>query len=223
MSPKETTFDRKTVLAAATSLVRQKGWEAMTARGIAAALGSSVAPVYSAFGSMENLQRETLREARRMLQERAAEAYTDEAFLNIGVGLVTFARDETNLFSALFLRRHTQRDIIEGFLSSTLESMKADPFLKTLSDASLRRLLVHIELFTIGLAAAIAFGKLEDSSNAFIIRSLRNAGNMLIHGEVSGLADSESPENAALWERILKDRKIVLRRPEKPARRKESS
>ncbi|MHB8093357.1 MAG: TetR/AcrR family transcriptional regulator [Candidatus Aminicenantales bacterium] len=221
MSPKEITFDRKTVLDAATALVRRKGWEALTARGIAAALGSSVAPVYSAYGSMESLQRETLREARRMLHERATAAYTEEAFLNIGVGLVIFARDETNLFSALFLRRHTHQDIIEDFLVSTFKSMKADPFLKQLSDASLRRLLANIELYTVGLATAIAFGKQKDTSTAVIIQSLRNAGNMMIHGEVSGLADSESPESAAIWDRILKAKKIVLPRPEKPARGKE--
>jgi len=221
MSPKEITFDRKTVLDAATALVRRKGWEALTARGIAAALGSSVAPVYSAFGSMESLQRETLREARRMLHEKAIAAYTEAAFLNIGVGLVVFARDETNLFSALFLRRHTHQDILADFLSSTLERMKADPFLKRLSDVSLRKLLANIEMYTVGLATSIAFGKRKDSSTASIIQSLRNAGNMMIHGEVSGLADSESPESAEIWGRIIEAGKIVLPRPEKPARGKE--
>jgi AcrR family transcriptional regulator len=221
MSPKEITFDRKTVLDTATAFVRRKGWESLTARGIASALGSSVAPVYSAFGSMESLQREILREARRMLHERATVAYTEEAFLNIGVGLVVFARDETNLFSALFLRRHTHRDIIEDFLVSTLESMNADPFLKQLSDASLRRLLANIELYTVGLATAIAFGKQTDTSTAVIIQSLRNAGNMMIHGEVSGLADCDSPESAGIWERLIKAGKIILPQPEKPARGKE--
>jgi len=217
MSPKETTFNRGTVLAAAVELVREKGWEGLTARAIADRLRASVAPVYSTFGSMEALEREILEEARRRLHERTTFAYTDGAFLNIGVGLVVFAREEGQLFGALFNTRHNHPDIVDGILASILERMKADPMLRLLPDPSLERLLHYLGTYTLGLAASIVYGRREDSSTENIIRLLKNAGNMMIFGEISGIADCESGENEREWTRILKEKNIVLPEPQDAA------
>ncbi len=214
MSPRETTFDKSTVLAAVMSLIRDKGWARLTARNIAVRLGASVAPVYSTFGSMEALERAALQEARRILDEKMAVAYTEGAFLNIGVGMTVFARDDAHLFSALFHTHHNHPDIVEGIFASILRSMKADPLLRLLSDASLERLLHNLGMFTLGLATSIVYRREGDSSTENIIRELRNAGNMMIHGELSGLADSESPENDREWARLLKKMNIVLPKPE---------
>jgi AcrR family transcriptional regulator len=216
MSPRETTFSRKTVLDAAISLVREEGWEALTARGIAARLESSVAPVYSAFGSMESVEREVLEEARRLLHDKMAVRYTEGDFLNIGVGMVVFARDESNLFISLFHTRHNHPDIVDGIFGSILASMKADPLLRLLSDASLVRLLRNLKMYTLGLAAAIVYDRREDPSTENIIRSLNNAGNMMIHGELTGLADAESPETEEIWARLLREKNIVLPEPRGP-------
>ena len=218
MSPREITFNRETVLNAATSIVRKEGWEHLTARMIARRLKASVAPVYSAFGSMEALEREVLQEARRLLDEKMAVRYTDGAFLNIGVGMVVFARDEAQLFTSLFHTRHNHPDIVDGIFASILACMKADPFLRLLPDASLERLLHNLGLYTLGLAATIVYGRREDASTANIIRQLNNAGNMMIHGEVSGMDDCDSPENEKEWRRILAEKNIVLPQPGQPAR-----
>jgi AcrR family transcriptional regulator len=214
MTPRETTFDRRTVLDAALSLVREKGWERLTARNIAKKLGASVAPVYSTYGSMESLEREILGEARRLLDESMAVSYTDDAFLNIGVGMVVFAREEAHLFGALFHARHSHGDIVDAIFAAILESMKTDPFLRLLSDASLERLLRNLGLYTLGLATSIVYGRREDPSTENIVRLLRNAGNMMIHGEVSGLAEAESPESKAWWARIAAEKKIDWPVPE---------
>jgi AcrR family transcriptional regulator len=218
MSPRETTFDKATVLAAALELVREKGWKSLTARAVADRLKASVAPVYSTFGSMETLEREILEEARRRLHGKTMFAYSDNAFLNIGVGMVVFAREEAHLFSALFHTRHNHPDIVDGVFASILERMKADPMLKLLPDRSLERLLHTLGMYTLGLAASIVYGRKEDSSTETIVRLLMNAGNMMIFGEVSGIADCESPENEREWTRILKEKNIALPGPQDPAR-----
>jgi len=210
MSPRVTTFDKPAVLAAALALVREDGWEALTARSIALGLGASVAPVYSTYGSMEALERAVLKEARRILDEKMAAAYSDDAFLNIGVGMTVFARDEANLFRALFHTRHPYPDIVRAVFASILRSMKADRTLRLLSDASLERLLGNLRTFTWGLAASIIYGQEADPSTAGIIRRLRDAGNMMIFGELSGLADSNSRESEREWNRIIKEKNITL-------------
>lgn len=210
MSPKEARFSKTNVLTAAMDLVREKGWAALTARGIAGRLGASVAPIYSVFGSMESLEREVLNEARRLLNVQMAVSYTEGAFLNVGVGMVVFAREEAHLFSALFHTRHHHPDIVDAIYEQILAGMKADALLRQLSDASLERLLHNLQLYTLGLAAAIVYGEREDSSTENIIRLLNNAGNMMIHGELTGIADADSPENEAVWRRLLDEKHLTL-------------
>jgi AcrR family transcriptional regulator len=205
------TFDKKTVLTAAIAIIREKGWKNLTARAVAERLKSSVAPVYSTFGSMETLEHEVLEEARRLLHERTSVPYTDNAFLNIGVGVVVFAREEGHLFRALFHTRHNHPEIVDKVNASFLERMKADAALRLLPDPSLERLLHYLGTYTFGLAALIVYGHQEDPSTENIIRLLKNAGNMMIFGEFSGTADAESPDNLREWERILKAKNIVLK------------
>jgi len=213
MSPRETSFTRDAVLQAAIGLVREEGWQTLTARAVAKRLGASVAPVYSTFGSMEALEREILLEARRRLEKAMATSYTPQAFLNIGVGMVVFAREEAQLFGALFNTPHSHSDIVDAIFASILESMKDDAMLRLLPDASLERLLHNLGMYTLGLAASIVYGRREDPSTANIVRQLRNAGNMMIHGELSGLAEAESPESDREWQRILEEKHITLSEP----------
>ena len=220
MTPKETTFTRDIVLQAALDVVRRRGWDALTARSVAERLGASVAPVYSAFGSMETLLRETLNEIRRLLQKFTSQAYSEIPFLNIGAGIVSFARDEPMLYQALFQIRHGFQDVVEGVNASILSWMKADAQLGLLSDASRERLYDNIGYYTMGLAAAVAAGRVADVSVETIVRLLKNMGNIVMFAEVSGIADFDSPENEREWLRIMKEKNIPLpeTRPEiKPA------
>ncbi len=214
MSPRDITFTKETVLQAGVAVVREAGWAGLTARKIASRLKASVAPVYSAFGSMPELERALLREAKRRLNDRTIQPYSEVPFLNIGVGIVTFARDEAHLFGALFHTRHSYSDVLKEFDASILGRMKQDPMLRLLSDESLRRLLDNIWMYTLGLATSIVYGQAEDVSDEKIIRSLRNAGNMMIFAEVAGIADCETPENDREWTRILKEKKIKPPQPE---------
>jgi len=210
MAPKRIAFEEGVVLAGAMDVVRRKGLESLTARGVAAHLQSSVAPVYRAFLSMEGLDRAVLEEARRIMDDMTRRAWTDIPFLNIGVGIVVFARDESRLFQALFLSRHHSLDILESFQESVLDRMRADTLLRLLPDVQLSHLLESIWLFTLGLGSAVVNGQLPDAGTDEIIRRLKDMGSVLMFAEVSGLADSDSPESGREWERQIREKGIVL-------------
>lgn len=210
MSPKEISFGREIVLKAGLEVVRDKGFEGLTARRVASALSASVAPVYKAYGSMEDLTRAVLEECRRLVDERTRQPLTEIPFLNIGVGIVVFARDEKALFRALFHSPHHCPEILEGFTHSILERMKADQMLRWLPENRLGRLLDGLWLYTLGLATAIIFGQLVDPSTENIVRLLRSMGNVLMFAEVADIADWDSPSNEKEWTRLLQEKKIVL-------------
>jgi AcrR family transcriptional regulator len=210
MTPKPITFRKDVVLEAAVNVVRACGLEGLSARAVAARLKSSVAPVYKAFRSMDGLTRGVLEAARRLMDERTRRPYSDVPFLNIGVGIAEFARDENRLFQALFLSRHHNQDILESFHASVLARMKEDALLRLMSDVSLERLLDTIWLYTFGLAAAIVFGLVSDSNTETIIRSLKDVGNVLMFAEVAGISDCESAANDKEWARLIREKGIVV-------------
>jgi AcrR family transcriptional regulator len=208
MAPKAIEFSRDTVLAAAVKVVRQQGLDGLSARSVAARLKASVAPVYTAFASMAKLERGVLDEARRLLDERTRQNFSEMPFLNIGVGIVTFARDEPRLFSALFLARHPFQDILAAFHDSVLARMKTDDMLHLLPDAALERLLDSLWFYTLGLSSALVHGQLVEAGDEHLIRYLRNMGNILILAEVMGVADGDSPENEKVWKRVMSEKGI---------------
>jgi AcrR family transcriptional regulator len=206
MAPRSTLFSQEAVRKAARELVHQKGWESLTARNVAAQLHSSVAPVYSACGSMRELQRLVLLDVRDQLEDYSRQPLSDMPFLNIGVGIVRFARDQSNLFRALFHARHGQRDIQLAFHQTVLACMQADPQLGRLPMESLLRLKDSIWLYTLGLATAIIAGIVPETSDGDILRRLKNAGNVIIFAEVAGISEAHSPENERRWQALLAEK-----------------
>ncbi len=210
MAPKAIAFQKNVVLEAAVAVVRARGLDGLSARAVAARLKSSVAPVYKAFRSMDGLTRAVFEAARGLMDERTRRPYSDVPFLNIGVGIVEFARDEGRLFQALFLSRHHNQDILEAFHGSVLARMKDDALLRLMPDASLERLLETIWFFTLGLAAAVVYGQLPDPKTETIIRSLKDMGNILMFAEVAGISDCESAANDREWARLIREKGIVV-------------
>jgi AcrR family transcriptional regulator len=218
MAPKAIIFNTEAVLTASLEVVRRQGWDALTARSVAGRLGASVAPVYSAFGSMENLFRETLIRIRDLLQDYTSKPYSELPFLNIGAGIVSFARDVPFFFQALFQKRHGFQDVVEDVNTTILSWMKNDAQLGLLNDVARERLYDSIGFFTMGLAAAVAAGRVADVSDNNIVRLLKNMGNSLMFAEIAGVSDAESPDSEKEWSRLLKEKKISLPKSEKAKR-----
>jgi len=210
MAPKSIAFNRDVVLAAALEVVRKSGLDHLTARAAAKRLQASVAPVYRAFRSMDDLTRAVLEAARIRMDEETRRPFSDIPFLNIGVGIVVFARDETRLFQALFLSRHRNKDILERFNTSVLTRMKQDAMLRPLPNSSLERLLNSIWLYTLGLATAVVYGQVPDMRTETIVRRLKDMGNILMYAEVAGIADGDSPACEAEWARLLREKGLRI-------------
>ena len=103
MAPKSK-FTRKEMVDAAVRVVKEKGIGGFTAKTMAETLGTSTQPIFTCFGSMEEVRREV-----RAAAERTYDAYVLAGmkeripFFGFGMQYIRFAKEEPELYRLLFL------------------------------------------------------------------------------------------------------------------------
>jgi AcrR family transcriptional regulator len=103
--PPKAGITKDMIFNAAFKLVREQGLEILTARSIAQKLNCSTQPIYSLYENMEEIKEAVFSHAVDFAL-RYMEQYKDEKnepAMNLAVGCLLFARDERQLFKALFL------------------------------------------------------------------------------------------------------------------------
>ena len=105
MAPKNK-FTKEEMVEAALRVVRANGIDALTAKTMADALGTSTQPIFTAFGSMDGIKKEVYAAAIQVY-DRYTEAGLREKipFFGVGMQYIRFAREEPELYRLLFLTR----------------------------------------------------------------------------------------------------------------------
>lgn len=105
MAPK-TKFTKEEMAAAALRVVRAKGIDSLTAKTIAEELGTSTRPIFTGFGSMDEVRQAVCAAALRVYDGYTAAGLKEEVpFLGVGRSYIRFAREEPELYRLLFLTR----------------------------------------------------------------------------------------------------------------------
>lgn len=175
-------IDKETLVAAALDLIREGGWEGVSARTLAARTAISTMPIYSAIGSMEELRKACVLAVACLLDEAQHRKRSDNPALDLAIGYVVFAREEPRLFR-FFLAA-------AGDMEKAVKGAAADPGFEAGRPASALLGQVFRELpapdqrdnfvfrtwvFTHGLADLLSSGRLE-MDEAEIARHLEAAG-----------------------------------------------
>lgn len=184
MPPKEK-YSRNDVIKAAFAVVEKKGLRDLTARSIAAQLGSSTAPVYKHFENMDDLALEIIKETKEMLLEYTSKAYTERIFLNMGTGTVIFACEHKQLYRALLLEGDSYEDVVHDFLENLEMELLKDKRFDILSKEERHILLHKMWTYTHGLASLICVGLIKDCDQEFIINNLLDIGADVIGSTIS--------------------------------------
>lgn len=186
MSPRKVAFDHERVVEAGLRCLRAAGLDGLTARAVAAELGTSVGPIYRACGSMEALEQAVLERAVNILEAYTRRPYTPMPFRNVGVGVVVFAREEPRLYRTLFVERHHCPVVIGAFCREIAGVLAADPALGTLPETRREALLQDLWVYSHGLAMSILAGLTDDSSDEAINRRIGRVGFVLITAAFDG-------------------------------------
>ena len=105
MAPKNK-FTKEEMAEAALRVVRAKGIDCLTAKTIADELGTSTRPIFTGFGSMEDVKQAVYAAAMRVSDSYTSAGLKEKIpFLGIGKSYIRFAREEPELYRLLFLAR----------------------------------------------------------------------------------------------------------------------
>ncbi|MDC7955456.1 TetR/AcrR family transcriptional regulator [Fusobacterium simiae] len=179
--PKKVLFSKEFILNKSFELFKEKGIDAISARNVAKILDASSAPIYRAIGSMDILKKELIKRAKDLFMEYLIKKRTGIKFLDIGMGISIFAREEKQLFLQIFTKDNIEGSLIDEFLNLLHEEIKKDERLVRIDKEKQEELLISCWVFAHGLSTLIATGFFKDPNDEFIEKVLRNAPAKLFY------------------------------------------
>ena len=173
--------NREQIVHAAYEILEANGIQAVTTRSIAEALGISSRPIYSFFPSMEKVQDALVDESTKIMREYMTRPFTDEAFLNMGVGFVAFYREKR--YVAEFMEKYwlsegiqkVENEVFTGFY----EKVKNQEHYSKLTREQLWLIYQKMSTFTYGLVMHTRTSGADLTEEA-IIKILEETGEALI-------------------------------------------
>ena len=159
--PPKPTFTREEIVQTALDVVSRKGVEALTAKKLGDALGSSARPIFTVFTSMKEVQ-----DAVRAAAMRRFESFAEQKlpgmplFKQVGMRMVLFGAREPKLYQLLFMQENRNAvsfDDVFGELGPTAETCIAlirETY--SLSETEARLLFENVWIYTFGVGALCA-------------------------------------------------------------------
>jgi AcrR family transcriptional regulator len=194
-------FTREDVVDAGLSVLKKDGLSGLSARRVADELGASTAPVYSNFANMDELGVAVKQAATDELLEYTTRDFTENGFLNIGIGVLEFARQNPTLYAAVFMQDSNQCEAGPRVMAKLSERMASMGDLGDLPEPERLMLLHQMGIFTHGLAVRICTGLAEHHSFNDLILFLSDAGEGMTRHALS--RPERSAEQMTLMQSLI--------------------
>ncbi len=178
--PPKGIYTREKIINAAFTVIQKSRLINLTARNVANELNSSTAPIYSYFKSMEDLTDAVLEKAKHLIISYTTRPYSSRPFLNIGIGVLLFARDYNNIYRDIFLEGNKFRELVQNLFSIWDKTIARDPLLDILSKEEKRDISDKMATFTHGIAALLCAGMINDTRDISLRAKLEEMGNIVI-------------------------------------------
>ena len=166
--PPKAKFTKEQITKAALGVVSEKGAQALTAKELGAALGTSTTPIFTVFNSMQEVQDAVMLAAMERFEEYAHKAaHIKPVFKQVGMQMILFAKEEPKLYQLIFMSSISEAqtfDDIYAHLGSVadecLDVLQKD---YDLSKDSAKTLFEHVWIHTFGIGALCATGMCDFS------------------------------------------------------------
>ena len=166
--PPKAKFTKEQITKAALGVVSEKGAQALTAKELGAALGTSTTPIFTVFHSMQEVQDAVMLAAMERFEEYAHKAaHLGPVFKQIGMQMILFAKEEPKLYQLIFMssisEAQTFDDIYAHLGSLADECLNVLQKDYDLSKADAKTLFEHVWIHTFGIGALCATGTCDFS------------------------------------------------------------
>ncbi len=166
--PPKSKFTKEEIIAAALEIASESGMEAVTARSVGERLKSSARPIFTVFGSMEEVAEGVRKAARKLYNQYIQEGLTEEIhFKGVGKAYIKFASEQPKLFQILFMSELPKNDalnvlpVIDDNYEDIVDSITQQYGLDKDSALSIYS---QLWIYTHGIAAMIATKTLSFSA-----------------------------------------------------------
>jgi len=160
--PRNALYDKEAIISAALSIIREKGAGALSARSLAAKSGCSVAPIFSLFKDMEEVQAEAINKMKEVYSSYVAEGLKSSVpFKGVGMAYIRFATEEPNFFKVLFMQDNksfTMDNVLSGVDDNYSAIFNSLVKSYSLTYADSQRLYLHMWIYTHGIAVLCVTG-----------------------------------------------------------------
>ena len=161
--PPKAKFTKEQITKAALSVVSEKVVQALTAKELGAALGTSTTPIFTVFNSMQEVQDAVMLAAMERFEEYAHKAaHIKPVFKQVCMQMILFAKEEPKLYQLIFMSSISEAqtfDDIYAHLGSVadecLDVLQKD---YDLSKDNAKTLFEHVWIHTFGIGALCATG-----------------------------------------------------------------
>lgn len=166
--PPKAKFTKEQITKAALCVVSEKGAQALTAKELGAALGTSTTPIFTVFNSMQEVQDAVMLAAMERFEEYAHKAaHLGPVFKQVGMQMILFAKEEPKLYQLIFMssisEAQTFDDIYAHLGSLADECLNVLQKDYDLSKADAKTLFEHVWIHTFGIGALCATGMCDFS------------------------------------------------------------
>lgn len=169
MMPPKAKFTKEQITKAALGVVSEKGAQALTAKKLGAALGTSTTPIFTVFNSMQEVQDAVMLAAMERFEEYAHKAaHLGPVFKQVGMQMILFAKEEPKLYHLIFMSSIKEAqtfDDIYAHLGSVadecLDVLQKD---YDLNKDNAKTLFEHVWIHTFGIGALCATGVCDFSN-----------------------------------------------------------
>ena len=166
--PPKAKFTKEQITKAALGVVSEKGAQALTAKELGAALGTSTTPIFTVFNSMQEVQDAVMLAAMERFEEYAHKAaHLGPVFKQVGMQMILFAKEEPKLYQLIFMssisEAQTFDDIYAHLGSLADECLNVLQKDYDLSKDNAKTLFEHVWIHTFGIGALCATGMCDFS------------------------------------------------------------
>ena len=166
--PPKARFTKEQITKAALGIVSEKGAQALTAKELGAALGTSTTPIFTVFNSMQEVQDAVMLAAMERFEEYAHKAaHLGPVFKQIGMQMILFAKEEPKLYQLIFMSSISEAQTFDDIYAhlGSLADECLDVLQKDydLSKDNAKTLFEHVWIHTFGIGALCATGTCDFS------------------------------------------------------------